>query len=71
MERQGQLHACIRTGVSEGNVSSEKLKTFFFETEIVHYGEISAKLDQAMSKNKNKNKKKTEIHAKKQTHTVP
>ena len=58
MERQGQLHACIHTGVSEGNVSSEKLKICIFETEIVHYGDISANLDQALSKKKKKKKKK-------------
>ena len=30
VERQGQLHACIHTGVSEWNMSSEKLKILYF-----------------------------------------
>ena len=45
-----------------------------FETEIVHFGDISANLDQAMSKkkkqtNKQKNKKKKKQTNKKQTKT--
>ena len=57
-------------------------KILYFETDIVHYGDISANLDQAMSKKKKKKKKKnTKIHAKKKqkqkqkqktnTHTHP
>ena len=67
VERQGQLHACIYTGVSDGNVSSEKLKIlYFWNWNHAHYGDISANLDQAMSKKKHK---KTENTCKKNTHT--
>ena len=67
VERQCQLHACTHTHTHthhclRGMCPLRSWKFCIFETEIMHYGDISANLDQAMSKKK---KKKKNIHAKK------
>ena len=56
-------------GCLRGMCPLRSWKFCIFETEIMHYGDISANLDQAMSKKTKQNKKKTEIHAKKHTHS--